>query len=146
MAELTDLDLRVCLDNSTGTLVDLTSYLTSASIRGALDILEDTALNDSERTYLPGKAGATIPLAGMINSTTRPYLEPFIGNRTSVLRTIEYQVYTTSSNSTGNVGYFLYGEVYMTNVELSGSLNSVEMFSADATFSGAVSSTTQSTV
>jgi hypothetical protein len=146
MANLTDLDVRVCLDDTSGNLADITSYLTSASIRGALDLIEDTALNDTERSYLAGKAGATIPLAGMVNSTTNTILAPLMGNRTSVTKTIEYQTYSTGSNSTGNTGIFYRGEVFLTNIEYSGSLNSLQTFSADCTFDGVVTRATQSTV
>lgn len=145
MANLTDLDIRVLLDNSGGTLANITAYLTSAAIRGIQDIIEDTALSDTERSYLSGKAGATIPLAGMVNSTTDGIFGPLIGNRTSITKTIEYQAYTTSTNSTGNVGQHYIGEVYLTNVEYSGSVNSLQTFSADCTFDGAITRTAQST-
>ena len=148
MANKTDLDVRVCIDNSTGTLTDITSYLTSASIRSALDLLEDSALNDENKSYLPGKVGATIPLAGFVNSTTDTILGPYVGDRTAntTTKSIEYQAYSTGSNSTGNLGVFYQGEVLLTNVEISGSLNSIQTFSADATFDGAVTRATQSTV
>lgn len=146
MANRTDLDVRVCIDNSTGNLADITSYLTSAAIRGVQDLIEDTSLNDDERSYLPGKAGATIPLAGMVNTTTKVIFSPRIGDRTSVTKTIEYAPYTTGSNSTGATGVFYRGEVHLTNIEYSGSVNSLETFSCDATFDGAVTRATQSTV
>ncbi len=139
MANKTDLDVRVKIDNAAGSLTDITAYLTSAAIRGALDIIEDTALSDEERSYLAGKAGATIPLAGMVNTTTDAIFGPLIGNRTSITKTIEFRAYAT--NSTGNAGAFHNGEVYLTNVEFSGSVNSLATFSVDCTFDGLVNST-----
>ena len=128
MANKTDLDIRVKIDNSSASLTDITAYLTAASIRGIQDIIEDTALSNEERSYVPGKAGATTPISGMVNSTTDGIFGPLIGNRTSITKSFEYRAYAT--NSTGNVGSFFNGEVYLTNVEYSGSLNSLEMFSA----------------
>jgi len=139
MANKTDLDIRVKLDNAGGTLTDITAYLTSASISGAMDIIEDTALSDEERSYLPGKAGATIPIAGMVNSTTDAIFGPLVGNRTSITKTVEYRAYST--NSTGSTGSFYTGEIYLTNVEYSGSVNSLQTFSGDGTFDGAVTRT-----
>lgn len=139
MANKTDLDVRVKIDNSGGTLTDITAYLTSASIRSALDILEDTALSNEEKSYVAGKAGATLPLAGMVNSTTDGIFGPLIGNRTSITKTIEFRAYAT--NSTGSVGRFYNGEVWPTNVEFSGSLNSMQTFSVDTTFDGAINRT-----
>ena len=140
MANKTDLDIRVKIDDSGGTLADITAYLTSASIRGIQDLIEDSALPDEEKQYLHGKAGATIPLAGMVNSTTDGILGPLIGNRTSITKTIEYRAYST--NTTGNVGSFYNGEILLGSVEYTGSLSSLQLFSTDGTFDGAINKTT----
>lgn len=145
MAFKTDLDVRILLANTTGTLVNITAYLTSASIRGAQELIEDTGLSDTAHSFLPGKVGATIPLAGMVNTTTDALFGPLIGARTSATRKIEYQSYKTSTNTTGNVGQFYSGNVYLSGVEYSGSLKSLETFSVEATFDGAVTRTSQST-
>ena len=132
-------DMRIKVDNASGTLTDITAYLSSASIRAVQDLIEDTAMTDEERSYLPGIAGATVPLAGMVNTTTDGIFGPLIGNRTSISKTFEYRAYST--NSTGSVGRFYNGEVFVTSVEYSGSTNNLETFSADATFDGAVNRT-----
>ena len=139
MANKTDLDVRVKIDNAGASLADITAYLTSAAIRGIQDIIEDTSLADEEKSYLPGKAGATAPLSGMVNSTTDAILGPLIGNRTSLTKTLEYRSFST--NSTGSVGVFHNGEVFLTNIEYSGTLGSLQTFSADCTFDGAVTKT-----
>jgi hypothetical protein len=132
-------DIRVKMDSSTGVLKDITSYLSSASIRSTQDTIEDTGMGDDERQYLFGLAGASIPLAGMVNTTTDDIFGPLIGNRTTLTKTIEYRAYST--NSTGSAGRFYTGEVLVTSVEYSGSTNSLETFSAEATFDGAVTRT-----
>jgi len=131
-------DIRVKVDNSTG-LTDITAYLSNASIRAVQDTIEDTGLSDANHSYLFGLAGATIPLAGMVNTTTDGIFGPLIGNRTTVTRTVEYRAYAT--NSTGTVGRFYNGEALITSVEYSGSVNSLQTFSADAVFDGAVNRT-----
>lgn len=132
-------DMRIKLDDAAGTLADLTSYLSSASIRSVQDTIEDTSMADEEKSYLFGQAGATIPLAGMVNTTTDPIFGPLVGNRTTRTKTIEYRAYTT--NSTGNQGRFYSGEVLLTSVEYSGSTNSLQTFSAEAVFDGVVTRT-----
>lgn len=139
MANKTDLDVRVKIDNAGASLTDITAYLTSAAIRGIQDLIEDTSLSDEEKQYVPGKAGATVPLAGMVNTTTDAILGPLIGNRTSITKTLEYRSFAT--NSTGSVGVFHTGEVYLANIEYSGTLGSLQTFSADCTFDGAVTKT-----
>ena len=133
-------DMRVRIDgNGTSVMVDITPYLSSASIRSTQDLIEDSAMADDEKSFLFGQAGATIPLAGMVNSTTDSIFGPLMGNRTSITSTIEYRVHYT--DSTGIVGRFYNGEVLIGSVEYSGSTNSLQTFSADATFDGAVNRT-----
>jgi hypothetical protein len=135
--------MRIRIDNSAGSLTDVTAYLTQASIRGSREILEDTAISDTSRSYLPGIVGATIPLSGMVNTTTDAIFGKLIGQYTSVLKTAEFRTYAT--NSTGNIGRFYFGEAYITNVEYSGGTNSIQTFSADATFDGLVTRTSTQT-
>lgn len=133
MANKTYRDIRVKIDP---TLTDITAYLNSADLTRALDLIEDTGMSDTNRSYLFGLAGTTITLSGMVNSTTDGIYGPLINAATSVTKTMEYRAYAT--NSTGNVGRFYYGEVLVSNVRYSGSVNSLQTFSADHTFDGAV--------
>ena len=146
MANKTDLDVRFSIDNAGGTLTNITAYLTSAAVRGVQDVIEDTALSNEEKQYLPGKAGANVPISGMINSTTDAIFGPLVGNRTSIRKEFEYQVFTTGSNSTGNLGQFLKGSSHIQNVEYSGSLGSLQTFSADCVLDGIMTRTSQSTL
>lgn len=132
-------DMRLKIDNSGGTLTDITSYLSSVSIRAIQDTIEDTSMADEEKSYLFGQAGATIPFSGMVNTTTDGIFGPLVGNRTTATKTIEYRAYFT--NTTGNVGRFYNGEVRLTSVEYSGSTNSLQTFSCDAVFDGMVNRT-----
>jgi hypothetical protein len=129
-----DITVKVDAPNSTGTLalVDITSYLSSASLRSVQDTIEDTSLADEERSYLFGLAGASIPLAGMVNTTTDNAFGPLIGNRTTATRTIQYTAYS---------GRVYRGEALITSVEYSGSVNSLQTFSSEAVFDGAITRT-----
>jgi len=137
-------DMRIRIDNAAGTLTDITAFLSGASIRAVQDTIEDTSLTDEERSYLFGLAGASIPLAGMVNTTTDGIFGPLKGNRTTATKTIEYRTHFT--DSTGIVGRFYTGEVLVTSTEYSGSVNSLETFSAEATFDGAVTRTSKAVV
>ena len=132
-------DMRIRIDNAAGSLTDITSYLSSASLRAVQDTIEDTAMGDDERQYLFGLAGATVPLAGMVNTTTDGIFGTLVGNRTTATKTLEYRAYYT--NSTGTVGRFYNGEVLVTSIEYAGSTNSLETFSCEATFDGVMTRT-----
>jgi hypothetical protein len=125
-------DITVKVDNSTGSLTDITAYLSSASLRAVQDIIEDTSLADEERSYLFGLAGASIPLAGMVNTTTDGVFGHLVGNRTTATKTIQYTAYANRVYR---------GEALVTAVEYSGSVNSLETFSSEATFDGAITRT-----
>lgn len=133
MANLIYKDITIKIDNAAGTLTDVTSYLTSGSIRSTQDTIEDTGMGDTERQYLFGLAGATFPIAGMLNSTTEGIFGPLVGNRTTATKTFQYD--------SGAAAGVYRGEVLVTSVEVSSSTNSLETFSAEATFDGAVTRT-----
>jgi len=129
-----DMTIKVDAPNTTGVLalVDITSYLSSASLRAVQDTIEDTSMGDEERSHLFGLAGASIPLAGMVNTTTDNAFGPLIGNRTTATRTIQYAAYS---------GRVYRGEALITSVEYSGSVNSLQTFSSEATFDGVLTRT-----
>lgn len=125
-------DMTIKVDNAAGTLTDITSFLSSASIRSVQDTIEDTSMADEEKSYLFGQAGATMPLSGMVNSTTDGIFGTLIGNRTTATKTFQYTAYS---------GRVYRGEVLVTSVEYSGSTNSLQTFSADAVFDGVMTRT-----
>lgn len=142
MANKTYKDMRFKLDkpNSTGTLVltDITAYVNQASMQRAINLLDDSALSDANRSVLTGLAGTTLTINGFVNTTTDATLGPMIAAATSVTRTFEYRAFTTNSTT----GRFYNGEVLFSNIQYSGSVDSLQTFSADMTVDGAVNRTT----
>lgn len=138
MANPTGKDVAVKIDGNGTVLTDITSHLNSASLSAPNSLLEDSALGDEERTYVAGLSGATVSMSGFYNSTVEGLLGPFVGNRTSKAGgTLQYQAYAI--NSTTERVYR--GEVLYSNVQVSGAPDSLETFSADATFTGVVTRT-----
>lgn len=131
MTNRTGKDVSFKIDNASGTITTISTSLNSASITGTLTTLEDTALSEGNSTFVSGIAGATKSINGFWNSTTEPIFGPLIGNRTSITKTTEY----------GDGSMYYNGEVWVTNVQVSGQVNTLETFSADLTFSGAVNRT-----
>lgn len=132
MANKTFKDFRFKIDNAAGSLTDITAYVNSDELAGDLNLLEDTAESDEERTYLPGVAGATVTVSGFVNSTTEGIYGPLIGNRSSITKTVEYQHYTARYHN---------GEVLVNNARFSGGSDALRVFSADHTFTGLVNRT-----
>jgi hypothetical protein len=127
---------------STSVLTNISSYVNQASLERAINLLEDTSLADTNKSVLTGLAGTKISLNGFVNTTTDGFFGPSINAATSVLKRMEYRAYAT--NSTGTVGRFYNGDVLLSNVRYSGSVDNLQTFSADATFDGAVNRTSAS--
>lgn len=132
MANPTGKNVTIQLDNSSAAITNITAHLNSASISAVQSIIEDTSLGDDEKTYLHGVAGATATISGFYNTTVEGILGPLVGNRTSITKTFEYGPYS---------GRYYNGEVLLSNIQISGSVDTLETFSADMTFTGALNRT-----
>ena len=126
-----DMRFRMAL-TSTSVLTNITAYVNQVDLQRTLDLIEDTAMSDTNRSYLHGLAGTTISLNGMVNTTTDAIFGPLVNAATSVTKTFEYKAYTNR---------FYNGEMLLTGIQYSGATNSLQTFSVSATFDGAVNRT-----
>jgi hypothetical protein len=133
MANLTFKDMGFKIDGAAGTLVDIKNFINQADIIAALDLIEDTAMGDTRRGYIPGLSGTTLTVNGMVNSTTDAIFGPYLSASTSVSKTVEFKSATAR---------FYNGECFITGVTYSGSTNSLQTFSASLTIDGALNRTT----
>jgi hypothetical protein len=120
-------DETIKIDNASASLTDITAYCTSLTVNGSQDLIEDTGMSDEEKSFLFGQAGATLSLAGILNSTTDAIFNVLIGNRTTATKTFQH---TMAS------GKVLRGEFLNTAVETSGATNSLQTWSYSATLDG----------
>jgi hypothetical protein len=120
------------IDNAAASITAITSYVNQASLQRAINLLDDTSLADANRSVLTGLAGTTISINGFVNTTTDGIFGPLIAAATSVTKTVEYGAYT---------GRYYNGEVLVSNVQYSGSVDNLQTFSCDVTFDGAVTRT-----
>ena len=132
MANTTYRDMAFRLDNASASLTALTAYLNQVDLQRTLDLIEDTAMGDTNRQYLHGLAGSTFTISGMVNTTTDGIFGPLVAAATSITKTFEYKAYAAR---------FYSGEVLLTNVQYSGSTNSLQTFSVSATIDGAITRT-----
>jgi len=132
MANKTYKDMTFKIDNASATLTDISSFCNQASLQRAINLLDDTSFSDANRSILTGLAGTTVSINGFVNTTTDGIFGPLIATATSVTKTTQYGAYT---------GRFYYGEALVSNVQYSGSVDSLQTFSVDLTFDGAVTRT-----
>lgn len=132
MANTTMRDMDFKIDNAAASLTSIKAYLNQVDLERSLELIEDTAMSDTNRSYLHGLAGTTISINGMVNSTTDGIFGPLVNAATSVTKTVEWKAYASR---------YYNGEVLLTSVKYSGATNSLQTFSADMTFDGAVNRT-----
>lgn len=132
MANTTNRDQDFKIDNAAATLTSIKAYLNQVDLDRTLDLIEDTAMSDTNRSYLHGLAGTKVSINGMVNTTTDGIFGPLVNAATSITKTVEWKSYT---------GRYYNGEVLITSVKYSGKTNSLQTFSADMTFDGVVNRT-----
>jgi hypothetical protein len=132
MANKTFKDMGISIDNAAASLTAITAYVNQANLQRTINLLEDTALSDTNKSILTGLGGTTVSISGMVNTTTDGIFGPLISTYTSVTKTVQYTAYT---------GRHYNGEVLLANIQYSGSQGGLQTFSADATFDGAVNRT-----
>lgn len=103
------------LDNSSGTLVDLSGYFQSASgIEEMSEMLDTSAFGDTSKSFIPGlEGGATMTLTGQWHATAKAHFDAL---RTAQRAGDGPWTYEYSPAGTGSGSAKTSVEVYVKNV------------------------------
>ena len=119
------------LDNSGGSLVDLSSYITNVDFPRDAQLHETTTLGAASRTYIPGFKNATIGLQGHWDATLDAHMSPILGQAA----TVSFE-YGPEGSTSGMVKYS--GEAIVIKYGQTTPVDGVVDWSADLQVSGAV--------
>ena len=119
------------LDNASGSLTDISSFVNNVDFPETADVAETSVLGASNKTYLAGLKDANISLAGFFDATADAIFGAVIGQ--SATLSFEYSPEGTAS---GKIKYT--GECILTNYALSSPVGDVVAYSGDLQVSGAV--------
>ena len=119
------------LDDSGGTLRDLSSYINEASMPRDIETAETTAFGSSAKSYITGLTDATISISGMFDATADGYLAGVVGQAA----TLSFE-YGPLGSTASMIKYS--GECILTSYELSSPVGDVVTFSADLQVTGAI--------
>lgn len=125
-------DLTLALDNAAGTLTDISTYVNSQSFDAAITILDVTGMSDDDPDSTNGLSHRTLPISGMVNSTTSGIFKPLQGG-TTVRKQWQFGI---------NASNFLNGSCLPESVSFSGSPDTLETFSCTLRVCGSVNETT----
>lgn len=124
-------DMIFALDNASGSLTAISTYINSQSFDAAITMFDETGMGDTDKEHQNGLSDRTIPLSGIINTTTGGIFRPLIDG-TSVRKQFEFGLYT---------GSYLNGSCLPESVSISGSPDSLETFSCTLRVVGSVNGT-----
>lgn len=119
------------LDNSGGSLTDISAYVNNVDFPETVDVAETTVLGKDNKTYIVGLKDATISLSGLWDSTADAIFGAVLGQ--SATLSFEYSPEGTSS---GKVKYT--GETILTNYAISSPVGDVVAYSADLQVSDSI--------
>lgn len=125
------------VDNSGGTLTEISNVLTDVSFPQTVETAETSSFGSSAKTYVVGLSDATISVSGNFDATVDAHLSGILGQAASV--SFEYG---PEGSATSDAKYT--GECILTSYEKSGAVGDVVTFSAEFQVTGAVTRGTYS--
>ena len=128
-----DTDFRI--DTSSGSLTDISAYVTSVDFPETADVAETTTMGSSNKTYIVGLKDATLSIAGNWDATVDAILGVVVGQSA----TLSFQ-YSPEGTASGKVKYT--GECICTNYSVASPVGDVVSYTADFQVSAAVTRAT----
>ena len=119
------------VDNSGGSLTDISDTLTDVSFPQTIETAETTSFGSNAKTYIVGLSDATLSVSGNFDATVDAHLAGIAGQAATV--SFEYGPEGTTSTF---VKYT--GEAILTSYEKSGAVGDVVTYSAEFQVTGAV--------
>lgn len=117
------------IDDSGGTLRDITDVLTDVAVSRTADVAEVSAFSNSSKAYVAGLKDATITISGSFDATVDGYLSGILGEEGSFEF---YPIGTTGGNPKAS------GEAIMTSYDRTPDIGGAVTFTAAFQVSGDV--------
>ena len=119
------------LDNASGSLTDISSFVNNVDFPESADVSETTTLGADNKTYIAGLKDATISLSGLWDATADAIFGAVVGQSA----TLSYE-YSPEGTASGKIKYT--GEAILTSYAISSPVGDAVGYSADLQVSGAV--------
>lgn len=123
------------VDNSGGTLTNISTYLNNISMPRSIETGETTSFGNSAKTYIVGLSDSTISIDGTWDATVDAHLAAVLGQDASL--TFEYG---PEGSGSGAIKYT--GECFLTSFETSSPVADVVTFTAEFQVTGTITRTT----
>lgn len=125
------------LDNSGGTLTDISTYCDNVSFPRSIETAETTTFQaaSSAKTYIVGLTDSTVSVSGKWDATLDAHIAAVVGQSS----TLSFQ-YGPAGTTAGNIKYT--GECLITSYEVSAAVADAVTFSLELQVTGAVTRAT----
>ena len=130
------------LDNSGGSLTDISNVVDEVSLSRSIETGETTAFGNSSKTYIVGLQDGTISVSGKFDATVDAHIQGVIAALaagTIASASFEYKA-NNAATGAGNPAYT--GEAIITSYEVSASVGDVVTFSLELQVTGDVTRAT----
>ena len=127
------------MDDTGGTLRDISAYCDEVSIKRENSTAETTTFGDSARDYLGGLMDATISVSGKWDDAATTGVDVVVGADLNAVATRSIE-YGPSGTTTGRIKYT--AEVIITSFEITGNFDDVVTFSMELQTTGGITRTT----
>lgn len=122
------------LDNSGGSLTDISTYLNDVSFPQSVETAETTAFGASSKTYIVGLKDSTVSLSGMFDSTLDAHINGVFGQSA----TLSFKFGTAGSTASATNPIYS-GECIVTSYDISPPVGDVVPVSIELQVTGDVS-------
>lgn len=121
---------RIKIDDSGGSLVDLSQYINSSSLQRLVELLETTCFAATAKTYIAGFKDSKIPIGGFWDATLDAHMEGILGKET-----VSVELYPEGTGA-GKVIYTC--EAILISYEMQAGSNQATGWSGELQVTGAV--------
>lgn len=129
------------IDNSAGTLTDISAYLDEVGLPRSIETAETTTFGNDAKTYITGLTDATVSLSGKFDAASASAVDQVLTGILGSASTVSW-AYRVNSASTSATNPEYQGEGILTSYEITGSVGDAVTFSAELQCSGAITRAT----
>lgn len=129
------------VDNSAGTLTDISAFCEEVSLSRDIETAEVTTFGDDAKEYITGLTDATISVSGKFDAGNASAVDPVLSGILGAASTVSW-AYRVNSASTSSTNPEYQGEAILTSYEVSGTVGDAVTFSAEFQCSGTITRAT----
>jgi hypothetical protein len=132
-------DAYFAIDDSGGTLRNITSMLREANHSRTVDTAETSAFGTFDKTFVVGMREGRLTIGGMFSASASTDVDPVLAGILGQAASVTFE-YGPEGNTTGRTRYT--GECYLTSYEINAAIGDMVSLSAEFQVTGAVTRNT----